>query len=77
MATLKTLKEAVLDAVTTLDECDGSRSSTNEAIDAAREILADAYGPEFEDDLEDFAAETDAEDADEDGDGIPDDEQEG
>lgn len=68
MATLKTLKEAVLEAVTVLDECDGSRTASNEAIDAVREILADAYGPEFDGDLEEFEADTD-------GDGIADDDE--
>lgn len=76
MATLKSLKEAVIEAVAVLDECDGSRSSSNEAIDAAREILADEYGPDFEDDLVEFAETSEGEeDSDADGDGIPDDEQ--
>lgn len=73
MATLKSLKEAVIEAVAILDECDGSRSSSNEAIDAAREILADEYGPEFDDDLAEYAETSGEEDAD--GDGIPDDDE--
>ncbi|MFT3745072.1 MAG: hypothetical protein QM785_12365 [Pyrinomonadaceae bacterium] len=58
MATLKNLKEAVLEAVTVLDDCDGSRSALTETVDAVRDILSEAYGPDFEDDLEDYEFET-------------------
>jgi len=71
MATLKSLKEAVLDAVAALDDADGSRAGSIEAFDAARELLSEAYGPEFEDDLEESIADQD-ETIDTDGDGIDD-----
>lgn len=65
MATVKELKDAIVQAVATLDESDGSRISTSEAIDSSREILADAYGPTLEDDVSEYLREDDA-----DGDGI-------
>lgn len=42
------LETAIVNAVANLDESDGSRIGTSEAIDAAREILSDAYGTGFE-----------------------------
>jgi hypothetical protein len=42
------LEEAIAQAVATLDESDGSRIGASEAIDAARETLADGYGTGFE-----------------------------
>lgn len=69
MTTIKELKEAIVEAVATLDESDGSRVSTSEAIDTVREILGNAYGPELDDAVEDFlGTETDDEDADADQD---------
>ena len=61
MSTLKELREAVVEAVATLDEADGSRISTAEAIDAAREVLADVYGDNFETDVSQFLGEPDDE----------------
>lgn len=66
MATLKAMKEAVIEAVAVLDESDGSRVSTAEAIDNAREALVAAYGVEFENDLEQYLDEIDGADGDDD-----------
>ncbi len=69
MATVKEMKDAIVEAVATLDESNGSRTGTAEAIDAAREILADAYGNEG--DLNDAVNDhLGIDDADEDHDGI-------
>lgn len=59
MATNAELKDAICEAVATLDEADGSRISTAEALDAARDILKDAYGPSFEKDVSEFLDEDD------------------
>ncbi len=71
MATIKELKDAIVQAVATLDESDGSRVSTSEAIDSARETLAEAYGPAFEDDVSEYLGEDpdsqDEDEADDDG----------
>lgn len=76
MATLNKLKDAVIEAVALLDEADGSRVGTAQAIDDAREVLADAYGSEFDDDLAEHLEQLESEvEDDADGDGIPDDEQ--
>lgn len=48
------LEEAIVEAVANLDECDGSRVSTSEAIDTARDVLKEAYGTGFEKDVSDF-----------------------
>ncbi len=42
------LEEGIAQAVATLDETDASRIGLQEAIDSARETLADAYGVGFE-----------------------------
>ncbi len=63
MKKLKDLQESVIEAVAELDQADGSRTAMTEAIDNAREILSDAYGLTFEDDL---AAHLEAEDDDDD-----------
>lgn len=60
------LEEAIAQAVATLDECDGSRVATDEAIDSARETLADAYGVGFEKAVSEYLSETD-EDVDDEG----------
>jgi hypothetical protein len=67
---LADLKEGVIEAVAELDKADGSRTGMAEAFDSAREILSDAYGLTFEDDL---AAHLEAEDDDDDDDGDDDD----
>ena len=61
-----------MEAVATLDEADGSRVSTSSAIDNAREILGDAYGPTFEDDVAGYLG-VDADDDDADGGGVDED----
>ncbi len=70
MAKLADLKEGVIEAVAELDKADGSRTGMAEAFDSAREILSDAYGLNFEDDL---AAHLEAEDDNDDDDGDDDD----
>lgn len=63
------LEEAIAQAVATLDESDGSRIGTSEAIDAARETLADGYGVGFESAVEEYLSENQD---DSDGDGFDD-----
>ncbi len=72
MATLAELKDAIANAVATLDDADGSRISTAEAIDSAREILKDAYGVGFEKAVSD-ALEEIVDDESDDDDETPDD----
>lgn len=48
------LEDAIAQAVANLDESDGSRVGTSEAIDSAREILSDAYGVGFEDAVSEY-----------------------
>ncbi len=66
MAKVNELKEAIVEAVAELDTSDGSRTSMFACIDAARDILADAYGSDFESDLAEHLQETsNSEDSDE------------
>lgn len=67
------LEEGIAQAVATLDESDGSRVSTSEAIDEARETLKDAYGVGFEKAVIEYLSEPND---DEDSDGDDDDENE-
>ncbi len=64
------LEEGIAQAVATLDETDASRIGLQEAIDSARETLADAYGVGFEkavtEYLSDESDEDDEDDEDED-----------
>jgi hypothetical protein len=62
MATLKQLQSAITEAVALLDEADGSRVGMSDAIDSARDILAEAYGPTFENDVNDAITALDAQD---------------
>ena len=48
------LEEGIAQAVATLDTSDGSRVSTAEAIDSARETLSDAFGAGFEDAVSEY-----------------------
>ena len=67
-ASIKLSPAEEADLLAALDEADGSRVSTSTAFDDARETLATAYGPEFDDDLADFfESESDEEDSDQDG----------
>ena len=45
------LQDAILDAAEEIDNTDQSRSGLSEGLDNVRVILAEAYGPDFEDDL--------------------------
>jgi hypothetical protein len=65
------LREAIVEAVATLDEADGSRISTSRAIDAARSTLSEAYGHGFERAVSDYLSD---EGSDEDGEEVEDDE---
>jgi hypothetical protein len=58
------LEDAIVRAVADLDESDGSRVGTSEAIDSAREILSDAYGVGFEDAVSECLSEVSDEDED-------------
>ncbi len=60
MAKVNDLKEAILDAVVELDSADGSRTSMFTCSDAARDILADVYGEDFESDLAERLQEADS-----------------
>ncbi len=51
MAKVNDLKEAILEAVAELDGSDGSRTNMFACIDAARDVLSDSYGSDFESDL--------------------------
>lgn len=42
------LEQAILEAVQTMDDADGSRTAMITAFDSARSTLTDAYGDEFE-----------------------------
>jgi hypothetical protein len=52
--TVTELKEAIVEAVAELDQSDGSRIGTSEAIDNARSILETAYGDDLTEDVQDF-----------------------
>ena len=58
------LEEGICQAVATLDEAGGSRIETLEAIDDARQTLADAYGNGFEDDVAEYLSGDDGADGD-------------
>jgi hypothetical protein len=73
MAILKDLKEAVIEAVAELDKGNGTRTGMVQASDSAREILSDAYGLNFEDDLAEHLAADDDDDEDDDDDDEDDD----
>lgn len=47
----ETLEQAIVEAVSTLDDADGSRTAMITAFDNARATLTDAYGDEFDTDL--------------------------
>lgn len=60
------LEEAIVQAVATLDEADGSRIGALEASDSAREILKETYGLEFENDVSEYlSSESEDDDSDE------------
>jgi hypothetical protein len=48
------LEEGIAQAVAVLDETDASRIGLQEAIDSARETLADAYGTGFENGVKEY-----------------------
>ena len=52
MATIGEMRAAIVEAVGALDLADGSRSAAIEAMDFARDTLAEAYGPGFDKALE-------------------------
>jgi hypothetical protein len=45
------LEEAILGACELIDNCDQSRTALSDGMDNIRQLLADGYGEEFEDDL--------------------------
>jgi hypothetical protein len=62
------LEGGIAQAVATLDETDASRIGLQEAIDSARETLAEAFGTGFENAVEECLSDED----DLDGDGLDD-----
>ncbi len=60
------LKDAIANAVATLDEADGSRVGMAEAIDSARETLSDAYGRGFEKAVSEYLSDDSDDEEDED-----------
>jgi hypothetical protein len=48
------LEEAIVQAVCTLDEADGSRIGLTEAIDQARNILHSSYGDDLDLDVQSY-----------------------
>ncbi|MGI8668706.1 MAG: hypothetical protein ACR2J3_02535 [Aridibacter sp.] len=48
------LEEGIAQAVAALDETDASRIGLQEALDVARETLADAYGTGFENAVKEY-----------------------
>lgn len=49
------LKEAVVSAIATIDQADGSRIGLQDALDSARETLAEGYGSDdIENDVNEF-----------------------
>lgn len=48
MARIQELQDAIVEATAELDQADGSRTEMTQAFDTARQILADAYGDQFE-----------------------------
>jgi hypothetical protein len=53
------LEEAILEACETIDNTDQSRTALSEGLDNVREILAEAYGDDFDDDLAERTGEGD------------------
>ncbi len=66
----KELEDAVVEAVSVLDEADGSRVGMSEAFDSARSILETAYGDSLNEDIQIYL---DSDSSDEDDEGISDD----
>jgi hypothetical protein len=62
------LEDAIAEAVSVLDEADGSRIGALESIDSAREVLKDAYGVGFEKAVGEFIDENDDNDDDDESD---------
>lgn len=61
------LEESIIQAIATLDDADGSRVGTLEAVDGARDILKETYGLEFENDISEYlSSESEDDDSDED-----------
>ena len=57
-------RNAIVEAVAELDQCDGSRIGLSEAIDSARNILQTAYGDELDSDVQEFLLENESGDSD-------------
>ena len=61
MARIQELETAIIEATAELDQADGSRTGMAEAFDSARQILSDAYGANFDSDIEEFSNSSDDE----------------
>ena len=63
------LLESILDAAVVIDITDQSRAALSAGLDEVRSVLAEAYGPDFEEHLaERFDEETDDDDEEDDED---------
>ena len=47
-------REAIVEAVAELDQCDGSRVGQSAAIDSARSVLETVYGDDLDEDVQAF-----------------------
>jgi hypothetical protein len=65
-ATVTELRESIVEAVSILDESDGSRTGTAQAIDDARSVLQTVYGDSLDEDVQGFlGVDSDEDDEDE------------
>jgi hypothetical protein len=53
-ATVTELRESIVEAVSLLDESDGSRTGMTQAIDDARSVLQTVYGDSLDEDVREF-----------------------
>jgi len=69
-ATAADLRESIVEAVSILDESDGSRIGMTQAIDDARSVFQTVYGDSLDEDVQEFLVnqddDTDLDDSDDD-----------
>ena len=53
-ATATELRESIVEAVSILDESDGSRTGMTQAFDDARSVLQTVYGDSLDEDVQEF-----------------------
>lgn len=54
-STISDLRASIVEAVSILDDSDGSRTSLTQAIDDARSVLQTTYGDTLDEDVLEFA----------------------